>query len=303
MYQNIEPYLEHVKGQTYCIVTGYSRLPVYKLNETDVIMIDSGLPREWDGIEKCLDKESLFVKAVLTSHYHPDHVGNHLRLRRKYGAKLYLSPYAAAAKADPMNMLGGMVGITTYRQVKNHFGESFAPDYFIDWNAESIQVEGKAFQILQLPGHCPEHMGFITPDNVGYIADAVLSENIITHLRSTFTTCVELELQTKEKVAQLQCDKYIVAHNAVCDSIRELALQNRDHMHSRLALLEQIAEDYMDLDTLIARFLEVTNNIPDSVRKVAGTRHNLIPLVDYLMDTGRFTARVKDGYVQYKKAD
>lgn len=302
LYQNIEPWLEHVKGQTYCIVTGYSRLPVYKLSDTDVIMIDSGLPREWEGIEQCLDRENLFVKAVITSHYHPDHIGNHLRLRRKYGAKLYLSPFAANAKADPMNMLGGMVGITTYRQVQRVFGEPFAPDAMIDWNAPSVEAEGVVFQILQLPGHCPEHMGFITPDNVGYVADTVLSKNIIEHLRSTFTTCVELELSSKEKLTELTCDKYIVAHNAVLDSIKELAVQNRDHMLARLELLEQIAADYMDLDTLIARFLEVTNNIPDSVRKITGTRHNLIPLVDYLMDTGRFTARAKDGFVQYKKA-
>jgi glyoxylase-like metal-dependent hydrolase (beta-lactamase superfamily II) len=302
MYQNIEPHLEHVKGQTFCIVTGYSRLPVYKLDEQNIIMIDSGLPREWEGIETCLEKADLFVKAVLTSHYHPDHIGNHLRLRRKYGTKLYLSPFAASAKADPMNMLGGMVGITTYRRVQQHFGEPFAPDFTIDWNAPSIEVEGAVFQILQLPGHCSEHMGFITPDNVGYVADTVLSKNIIEHLRSTFTTCVELDLASKESLTRLSCDKYIVAHNAVCDSIRELALQNREHMLQRLQLLEDIAGEYMDLDTLIARFLEVTHNIPDSVRKVAGTRHNLIPLVDYLMDTGRFTARAKDGFVQYKKA-
>ena len=302
MYQNIEPYLEHVKGNTYCIVTGYSRLPVYKLDDKNIIMIDSGLPREWEGIERCLEKEKLFVKAVLSSHYHPDHIGNHLKLRRKFGAKLYLSPFAAAAKADPMNMLGSMAGITTYRQVKNHFGEVFALDVFIDWNAPSIEVEGAVFQILQLPGHCAEHMGFITADNVGYVADTVLSKNIIEHLRSTFTTCVELDLQSKEKLTQLQCDKYIVAHNAVCDSIRELALQNRDHMLGRLELLEDIAGDYMNLDTLVAQFLEITDNQLDSVRKVAGTRRNVIPLVDYLMDTGRFTARVKDGYIEYKKA-
>lgn len=302
MYQNIEPYLEHVKGNTYCIVTGYSRLPVYKLDDKNIIMIDSCLPREWEGIERCLEKEKLFVKAVLSSHYHPDHIGNHLRLRRKFGAKLYLSPFAAAAKADPMNMLGSMAGITTYRQVKNHFGEVFAPDVFIDWNAPWVEAEGAVFQILQLPGHCAEHMGFITADNVGYVADTVLSKNIIEHLRSTFTTCVELDLQSKEKLTQLQCDKYIVAHNAVCDSIRELALQNRDHMLGRLELLEDIAGDYMNLDTLVARFLEVTDNQLDSVRKVAGTRRNVIPLVDYLMDTGRFTARVKDGYIEYKKA-
>lgn len=302
MYQNIEPYLEPVKENTYCIVTGYSRLPVYKLDEQNIIMIDSGLPREWEGIEGCLEKEKLTVKAVLSSHYHPDHIGNHLRLRKKYGAMLYLSPFAANAKADPMNMLGSMAGVTTYRQVKNHFGESFAPDVYLDWNAASVTVEGAEFQILQLPGHCAEHMGFITPDNVGYVADTVLSKNIIEHLRSTFTTCVELDLISKEKLTELNCDKYIVAHNAVCDSIRELAIQNRDHMLARLELLEQIAVDYMNLDTLVAKFLEVTDNQLDSVRKVAGTRRNVIPLVDYLMDTGRFTARVKDGYIEYKKA-
>ena len=302
MYQNIEPYLEPVKGNTYCIVTGYSRLPVYKLDETNIIMIDSGLPREWEGIEGCLENEKLTVKAVLSSHYHPDHIGNHLRLRRKYGAALYLSPFAANAKADPMNMLGSMAGVTTYRQVKNHFGESFVPDVYLDWNAASVTVEGAEFQILQLPGHCAEHMGFITPDNVGYVADTVLSKNIIEHLRSTFTTCVELDLISKEKLTELTCDKYIIAHNAICDSIRELALQNRDHMLARLELLEQIAADYMNLDTLVAKFLEITDNQLDSVRKVAGTRRNVIPLVDYLMDTGRFTARVKDGYIEYKKA-
>ena len=125
MYQNIEPYLEQVKGNTYCIVTGYSRLPIYMLDEKNCIMIDSGLPREWEGIEQCLDKEGLFVKAVIGSHYHPDHIGNHLRLRNKFGAKLYLSPFAANAKADPMNMLGSMAGIAVsngekmFRQYKD----------------------------------------------------------------------------------------------------------------------------------------------------------------------------------------
>lgn len=302
MYQNIEPYLELVKGNTYCIVTGYSRLPVYKLDEKNIIMIDSGLPREWEGIESCLDKEKLFVKAVITSHYHPDHIGNHLKLRNKYGTILYLSPFAAAAKADPMNMLSSMAGILTYRQAVKYYGKPFAPDRLLDWNAPTVEVEGAVFQQLQLPGHCAEQLGFITPDNVCYVADTVLSKPIIEALRSTFTTCVELDLQSKEKLTELTCDKYIVAHNAVLDSIKELATQNRDHMLARLELLEDIASDYMSLDTLVAQFLEVTDNQLDDVRKVTGTRRNVLPLVDYLMDTGRFTARVKDGFVQYKKA-
>ena len=84
--------------------------------------------------------------------------------------------------------------------------------------------------------------------------------------------------------------------------VRFGTIQNRDHMLARLELLESIAPDYMELDALVAKFLEVTNNQLDDVRKVTGTRRNVLPLVDYLMDTGRFTARVKDGFVQYKKA-
>ena len=41
----IKPYLEHVKGNTYCIVMSAVRIPIYKLNATDAIMIDSGYAR------------------------------------------------------------------------------------------------------------------------------------------------------------------------------------------------------------------------------------------------------------------
>ncbi|MDF2949936.1 MAG: beta-lactamase domain protein, partial [Sedimentibacter sp.] len=34
--------LIHVKGNTYCIEVGMSYIPFYKLNEKDIIMLDTG---------------------------------------------------------------------------------------------------------------------------------------------------------------------------------------------------------------------------------------------------------------------
>jgi len=45
-----------VKGNTYCIDTGMTYLPFYKLNNKDIILMDSGYQKECEGIEEALEK-------------------------------------------------------------------------------------------------------------------------------------------------------------------------------------------------------------------------------------------------------
>lgn len=301
MREKIKPYLEQVKGNTWCVVTGYARIPVYKLNETQIIMIDSGIPEDGPGIVTCLQEAGLTVKAVLTSHKHPDHVGNHLLLRRSFGARLYMSQYTAAACAEPMNQVESYLGIASYRRIAQMMVEEFIPDEIMDWRADHVTVEGIRFDILHLPGHCAEQMGFVTPDNVAYLADTVLSKHIVTKLRTSYCTCVELDLQSKEMVSKLNYDRYILAHNEVCDSIAQLAILNRDILQSKADLLASLATDYVTLEELVRRLMIHTGNDMTIVHKIRGTHHNVHVLLDYLMDTGVFTCRACDGRVEYKK--
>ena len=303
MVKNIEPYLEHVKGRTYCIVTGYARLPLYKLDDTNVILIDSGLHEDGEGILACLKKEGLTVKAVLTSHSHIDHVGNHLALRQTFGAQIYMSLFAAAANAGPVNLASCLPDFVSYRQLLPMMKEPFQPDEIIDWNSNRITIEGVTFQILHLPGHDAEHMGFITPDNVAYLGDVILSEPILRALRTSYTTCVEPDLASKELTATLNCDRYIVAHNGVYDEIHSLALLNRDAQLEKAAMIEQLADEYTTLEGLVAKTLRATGNRLDSVRKISGTHHNVSVLVSYLVDVGRLKTRGRDGYLEYIRAD
>lgn len=301
MTEKIQPYLEPVKGNTWCIVTGYARIPFYKLNDRDIIMIDSGIPSDGPGILECLQQANLNVKAVLTSHRHPDHVGNHLLLRKTFGATLYAGRFTTAACADAMCQLESYAGSISYRRILRGMNNKMIPDVIMEGSADSVEVEGIRFPMLHFPGHCAEHIGFVTPDNVAYLSDVILSEHIVTKLRTTYCTCVELDLESKAKAASLRYDRYILAHNEVCDSVEKLALLNRDILYSKTELLASLAEDYVSFEELVRRFMIYTGNDMSSIHKIRGTRRNVQVLMDYLLDTEVLTCRARDGVLEYKK--
>lgn len=299
MIQEFKPYLQHVKGNTYCLVTGYMRLPLYRLNETEAILIDSGLPREWKGILELLQKENLRITSVISSHVHPDHVGNHAALRQAFGTKIYSSLFAAAVYASPLNLLSSIAHSGTYRGLSKGSRSYFLPDVIFNWTDNAITVDGVTFEILQIAGHCAEQMGFVTPDGVAYLGDLVLSEQLIDSLSIPYCTCIEPNLEALERIAQTHYDRYILAHNGVYDEIRSLALRNRDNMLEKVEQVATLVDGPVTKDELVVRFIGAAGKDLDSPRRVHGIHYNITALVTYLMDAGRLQERVKDGIVQY----
>ena len=113
MGQRIVPYLEHVLGDTWCIVTGYCRIPLYMPDRSRAVMIDSGLKHpDREGILSLLERENIRVATLLTSHFHPDHVGNHTALKAAHGCSVYMTPFARIMSRDPSNLQA--VGYETY---------------------------------------------------------------------------------------------------------------------------------------------------------------------------------------------
>ena len=73
-------------GDTFCIVTGYARIPLFKLGGGRAVIFDSGLAvPDRAGIFDLLRREELRVAAILTSHAHIDHTGNHKAIQQEHG--------------------------------------------------------------------------------------------------------------------------------------------------------------------------------------------------------------------------
>lgn len=300
--EEIQAFLEHVKGNTFCIVTAYARIPLYRLDDRHIVMIDSGLPRHFDDIMSVLTEHDLCPVAILTSHTHPDHIGNHAALRERFGAELYMTAYAAATRSEPMNAYASAIHRTGFRQLRQGGYRIFAPDHILDWNAPSVTVRGAEFQLLQLPGHEAEQLGFVTPDGVAYLSDTLLSPTLAQALRMPYCVCVELDLESKEKVGKLCCDRYILAHNGVYDSIEDIARANLESIQQKLDMLEALADEPVSMDELVRRYLVLTKSELDSHRKVVGIHYNVSGYICYLLDEGRLTMQIDDGMIKYVKA-
>ena len=297
----IKPYLEHVKGNTYCIVMSAVRIPIYKLNATDAIMIDSGYARDWDSLLALLQEENLRITSVLISHGHPDHIGNNANLRSHFGTKIYTSLFCAAVYASPMNLLSSISVNGSYRKLNSTRLGYYVPDVIMDWTAPTITVDGVTFEVLQLAGHCAEQMGFVTPDGVAYIADLLLSRKMVQSISIPYCTCLELNLESVDKLLKTRYDRYILAHNEVVDDIQELAAINRDNLLKKADFVERLVDGSITKNDLVIRFLEKTGKDLNAPKKVNGIHYNISALITYLVDQGRLTEYVQNGAVYYAR--
>ena len=84
--------LLHVLGNTYAAVAATALLPVYKLNDRDVVLIDTGYAKlDRAGLTALIDGSGWRLRAILCSHAHFDHTGNVRYLQERYGAKAAIS--------------------------------------------------------------------------------------------------------------------------------------------------------------------------------------------------------------------
>lgn len=293
------PYLEHVLGDTWCIVTSHCRIPLYMPDRSNAVMIDSGLEKpDGEGLLALLDQEKIHITSLLTSHFHRDHLGNHLAIKEAHGCAVYMTPYTEIMGREPSNLHAA--GYETYTMYKAR-GEYKVckPDGIISHGDTSITVSGYTFQLLWLPGHSVEQVGFITPDNVAYVADTLLSDQVMQMAKLPYYTCLRLDLEAKESLRELHCERYIVAHSGVYDEITGILDRNIANANEKLELVEGLADHWMTLEQLCVAVMERLDYDLNATFKVVGSKRNIEILTAYLVEMGRLTVRVRDGYVEY----
>ena len=299
MVGNLAPYLEHVLGDTWCIVTGYCRIPLYLADRSQAVMIDSGLKDpDREPILELLEREQIHVAALLTSHFHRDHVGNHEAIKEHHGCTVYMTPYCAIIGQDPTNLR-----FSGYETVAMSKARGLYPkpthDALIPWQAEELTVCGARFGLLWLPGHAVEQLGFITPDDVVYLADTLLCDKTMSHIRMPYSTHCGMDFAAKESLRGMTHKRYILAHNAVYEEIDGLIDRNLAYMEQRLAIVESAADTWMTSDTLCAVAMAKMGTDLNHMLKVNGAKRNLQVLIQHLVETGRLVTRVREGYIEY----
>ena len=296
-----------VKNNTWCIDTGRTLTGVYRLNDSDVVMLDTAM--SYGGTERkkfmrVIDEAGLTVKAIVATHGHLDHIGNNEELVRRFSAEVYMYGAEAYICAD-MDSLRIQHSPAPYNEVMQTALRSMKSPvhHFIEAGKRSVEICGHKFGIVHTPGHSISHIAIITPDNVGMVGDAIMTENEIVKTKIPYAANFAVDFASKMKLLELNCDRYIIAHRGIRDELEHEVNFNIKYLKDRADVVLSYIEDGMCFDDIAAAVINCMN-IKIGNRYYFSDIHGMImPYVQYLEESGKITGYYEKGYVRYRVTD
>lgn len=283
--------LLHVLGNTYAAVAATALLPVYKLNDRDVVLIDTGYAKlDRAGLTALIDGSGWRLRAILCSHAHFDHTGNVRYLQQRYGCPAAIQLIEAGISVNPDSYRANYVALTYGKSRQLFLEECFTADVIIGPEDDHLDMAGARFGILQLPGHSAGHIGIVTPDGAAYLGDCLIDHDQIAAAKLPTSMFIARDLESKQRLHELDAPAYIVAHKQVLTeraAFDALIDENIAFIHAKERELLDDLTDGMTFSDWIAAFCRREDIRTHNELKFSVVERNFSNFAAWLTDIGR----------------
>ena len=284
--------LRHVLGRTWVAEASTALLPIYRVTDTDIILIDTGYAKlDRAGLTALIEDRGFHLRGIICSHAHFDHSGNVRYLQQRCGAKAAAHIIEAGISVNPDAYRANYVALTYGKSREIFLEECFVADTIIGPEDDFLDFCGVRFGILQLPGHSAGHIGVVTPDNVAYVGDCLIDQQQIDSAKLPTSMFIARDLQSKEFLRQTKYDAYILAHKSVVTDIAPLVDSNIAFIHRKAEELLNDLTDGMTFAQWISTFCQRENIRTKNELKFSIIERNFSNFVDWLTDEGRILVR------------
>ena len=240
--------LEQVGPQSYYINCP-AKIGIFAQSEREVYLIDSGNDKEAaKKVLKIADSRGWSIKGILNTHSNADHIGGNAFIQNKIGCPVFGSGIEADFTRHPILEPSFLYGGYPCKDLRNKFlmaKESIVTDF-------SSPEFPKEVDIIPLPGHFFDMVGFRTPDNTVFLADCVSSRTTLEKYGVTFIYDVGAYLETLTTVGKLKADIFVPSHAAPYNDISELAEINRQKVHEIEQVIKAICDTPKTTDDIIS---------------------------------------------------
>lgn len=280
MYELIQ-----VSEQSYYIQSP-AKIGLVKLNEKDVCLIDSGNDKDAGRkVRQLLDANGWRLTAIYNTHSNADHIGGNKYLQGQTKCSIYAPGIDCAFTRHPVLEPSFLYGGYPCKELRHKFLMAQESD------AQELTKESlpKGFEIIPLPGHFFDMVGFRTPDDVIYLADCLSSRETLDKYQIGFLYDVASYLKTLEMVKSLQANMFIPAHAAASEDITGLAQYNIDKVWEIADKITDTCREPLCFESILQRLFAdygLTMNFEQYVLVGSTVRSYLA----WLKDTGRLHA-------------
>ncbi len=230
-----------------------SKIGLIRLNDKEVCLIDSGNDKETGRkVRKILDTHAWQLTAIYNTHAHADHIGGNKYLQGQTNCKIYAPPINAAFTKHTLLESSFLYGGYPPKDLRNKFllaAESNADEL-------TAEVLPQMISLIDLPGHYFDMVGFRTSDDIVFLADCLLSKEILDKYCVAFMYDVEQYIATLQKVKTMQAKLFVPSHANVTENISELAQYNIDKVYEVADKICEICKSPMNFEVLLQKVFE-----------------------------------------------
>lgn len=247
--------LGQVGAQSYYINCP-AKIGIYAQSEREVYLIDSGNDKEAaKKVLKIADVKGWTIKGILNTHSNADHIGGNSFIQNKISCPVFSSGIEADFTRHPVLEPSFLYGGYPCKNLRNKFlmaKESVVTDF-------SSPEFPKEVEIIPLPGHFFDMVGFRTPDNTVFLADCVSSRATLEKYGVTFIYDVAAYLETLANIETLKADIFVPSHAEVCNDVSELAEINRQKVYEIEQVIKVICDTLKTTDDIISEIFRRFN--------------------------------------------
>ena len=274
-----------------------AKIGLVKLNDKDVCLIDSGSDKDAGRkIRQILDANGWNLTAIYNTHSNADHIGGNKYLQGQTGCKIYAPgiecDFTRHPVLEPAFLYGG------YPMKELHHKFLMAQESDVEYLTKEVLPEG--MEIISLPGHFFDMVGFRTADDVVYLADCLSSKETLDKYQIGFIYDVGAYLSTLEMVKTLKAKMFVPAHAEATENIAELAQYNIDKVNEIAAKIVEICGTPICFESLLKRLFDdygLAMNFQQYVLVGSTVRSYL----SWLKDTGKLTAYFEENQLLWKQ--
>ena len=270
---------------------------VYVADGENVYLVDSGNDKDAGRkVRQILDKNGWHLAAILNTHSNADHIGGNRYLQGLTGCKVYSGGIEAAFTKYPVLEPSFLYGGYPCKDLRHKFlmAQESSVTGFSDGSFP------KGVEVIPLPGHFFDMVGFRMPDNVVFLADCISSRETLDKYAVSFIYDVGAYLETLDKVEQMEAAMFVPAHADASADVKELVCYNRDKVHEVADRILSICGEPICFERILQEVFKgygLSMNFEQYVLVGSTVRSYL----SWMKDTGRLSAEFQDSMLLWQR--
>ena len=274
-----------------------AKIGIVKLNEKEVCLIDTGNDKDaGKKVKKVLDANGWSIRAIFNTHSNADHIGGNQYLQKQTGCDIFAPgiecDFTNHPILEPIYLYGGY----PCKDLRHKF--LLAQESVAKPLTKEVLPDG--LEVIELPGHFMDMVGFRTSDDVVYLADCLSSKETLDKYQISVLYDVEGYLNTLEMVKNMKAKIFVPSHAEPTKDISELAQYNIDKVHEIADKILEICEEPTSLEGILQKLFTVYE-LKMTIEQYVLIGSTVRSYLSWLKDHGRLEITIENNLLLWKR--